>query len=307
MQQLTACPICRSHQIRLSFSHEEGNGRLWRVDACAECQGGFENPQPSWGDLAEYYSETYSAYAESHGSQGLDEQVIADARETGQFRHTAIQGGDRLLDVGCGGGYFLRIASQLGAVVQGVEPNPFAAARARQCGVPVFAGTLEEYVEAYPSARFDTITANHVLEHMPDPVAALAVMRTLLKPDGGVTVAVPNARCWAARALRGRWHSTDLPRHLMQFSRRSLATAAERAGLGISEIVTYSLASATAGSLRLWLRFRCLLPRRLTSRLRMIDTRVAPAVAKWLDERAVGEALIGRFALDALAKCIGER
>ena len=47
--------------------------------------------------------------------------------------------------MGCGGGYFLRIAARLGAEVQGVEPSDIAASRARAEGIAVFTGTLEDY------------------------------------------------------------------------------------------------------------------------------------------------------------------
>jgi 2-polyprenyl-3-methyl-5-hydroxy-6-metoxy-1,4-benzoquinol methylase len=42
--------------------------------------------------------------------------------------------------------------------------------------------------------RFDNIVLGHVLEHVSDPVEILRMVRPLLKPDGRVLAAVPNAR-----------------------------------------------------------------------------------------------------------------
>jgi 2-polyprenyl-3-methyl-5-hydroxy-6-metoxy-1,4-benzoquinol methylase len=50
-------------------------------------------------------------------------------------------------------------------------------------------------VEDFDSPKlFDTIVMSHVLEHIEDPVPALAKIRTWLKDDGVFLVAVPNAK-----------------------------------------------------------------------------------------------------------------
>ena len=221
---------------------------------------------------------------------------MAEAQQRGEFRHVKIGAHHRILDVGCGAGYFLRIATRLGAIVEGVEPSEVAAERARASGLKVFTGTLEDYASRRSEKKFDIITANHVLEHVPDPVATLSVMRSLLAPQGFVWIGVPNAACWFNRTLRGYWHSTDLPYHLMQFAPESLTLAGKRAGLEVQALRTYSLPRATAVSIRQLLRMRYLIPMRILLRLPVLESYFAPRLAHRLDSECRGEAILVQFA-----------
>jgi glycosyltransferase involved in cell wall biosynthesis len=115
------------------------------------------------------YSPEYQPYDPAHGSDAPEDEVVTRSRQRGEFRHVAIAEGARILDVGCGVGYFLRIAAQLGATIEGIEPSPVAAAQAPASGLPIFQGTVEDYVALRPDGAFDIITANHVLEHVSDP------------------------------------------------------------------------------------------------------------------------------------------
>lgn len=300
MNLLEKCPLCRSRSIRFDYSApttREGidEGRTWDVWRCVQCTHGFMNPQPAWEELAPYYSSRYEAYDPGHGSTEDDGRAAARAVAEGRLRHIPLPAGKRLLDVGCGGGFFLRVARKLGAVVEGIEPSIHGVEQTRSAGIPVFHGTVERYVAAGNAGPFDVITSNHVIEHVPDPVATLTAMRTLLAPGGFLWIAVPNAAYSLCRKLRGRWHSTDLPYHLMQFSPESIALAGRMAGLKVERQSTESIPEIVAGSLRLYLRYRWGLPRRLTGRVAMIDRVLAPRFARRVDRQCRGEAVLTEF------------
>jgi 2-polyprenyl-3-methyl-5-hydroxy-6-metoxy-1,4-benzoquinol methylase len=77
-----------------------------------------------------------------------------------------------LLDVGCGGGSFLQVFKKLGVEVAGIEPRSSAAAR--ECGIDVFTGTVEEYIAKNGTdEKFDVILCSHVLGATPFPVETL--------------------------------------------------------------------------------------------------------------------------------------
>jgi 2-polyprenyl-3-methyl-5-hydroxy-6-metoxy-1,4-benzoquinol methylase len=255
------------------------------------------NPQPDWQELAIYYSEDYDPYEPSHGSAAKDdEQAATLAKQSGELRHLPIPTGQRLLDVGCGAGWFLRIAKRLGAEVKGIEPSAVGAARARLAGLDVYQGTLEDYLQGEGrNDRFDVITANHVIEHAPNPVATLHSMRVLLAPGGKVWVAVPNPTCWSGRKLLNFWDSVDLPYHLQQFTAKSMALAGSRAGLKLHRQYTYTLPAALASSLRLYWRTYFFVPRKLTQKISLIDRYFAPRFAAGLDRVGDGEAIITEF------------
>lgn len=99
----------------------------------------------------------------------------------------------RLLDVGCNTGAFGEAVKQTrpGTEVWGVEPDSGAADRARHHLDQVFQGFFDAGLPL-PERHFDVISFNDVLEHMPDPWAALHHARALLAPDGVVVVSLPN-------------------------------------------------------------------------------------------------------------------
>lgn len=135
----------------------------------------------------------------------------------------------RLLDVGSGGGQFLRRMKDAGWAVLGVEPDPTAVEVARGLGVEVLSGTLDQL----PSGqhRFDAITLNHVIEHVPDPLATLRHCWGLLAPGGRLVVTTPNVHSLGHRVFRRSWRGLEPPRHLQIFSQQSLRRTAERAGI----------------------------------------------------------------------------
>ena len=142
----------------------------------------------------------------------------------------------RLLDVGCGSGLFLWVMQQLGWEVWGLEPDPAAAEVARRRGFPVVQAPVEE--ADLPAEGFDAVTMNHVIEHVIDPVAALARCAQATRPGGSVVLTTPNWDSLLHQRFKASWRDLDPPRHLWVFTPRSLMTCAERAGLAVKLVRT---------------------------------------------------------------------
>ena len=248
------------------------------------------NPRPTREELSEYYDAAYDPYEADHG---LLADEVARAKESGEFRHIKIVPGMKILDVGCGGGAFLRTIRELGADVFGVEPSSFGVKTARNAGIPVFHGPLEAFAESdeFPGAVFDVITSNHVVEHHEDPVSLLRLMSSMLKPGGYVWFSVPNIQSRTARALKGKWHAVDVPYHLMQFSPESAALTVRKAGMNLKTLYTSSLPSATMASLYDIWRFKYFIPRKLTQNLPFLRALGAP-YSRSMDSKNEGEAII---------------
>lgn len=138
-------------------------------------------------------------------------------------RHAAITGRTRLLDVGCGTGGFLDLARRRrGARVAGVELDAALAARAAARGLEVTAGDFADV----PAGDFDVVTMFQVLEHLPDPRAALVRAFGLLRPGGVLCVEVPVADCVARRLFGRYWFPLLPPYHRHICTRRSLRALA---------------------------------------------------------------------------------
>ncbi len=99
--------------------------------------------------------------------------------------------GRRVLDVGCGGGLLAEGMARRGARVTGVDLAPTAVEVARlhalEAGVAVDyrVASAEQMASAEPAA-FDVVTCLEMLEHVPDPAAAVAALARLVRPGGHV-------------------------------------------------------------------------------------------------------------------------
>ncbi len=161
---------------------------------------------------------------------------VGDAAELEVMRIRAFETG-RLLDVGCGGGAFLRRMRKAGWVVTGTEPDAKAAARlAAQERFPVYS-SLEDLIQE-GGLHFDVIVLSHVIEHLPDPIHTLAQLRSLLSKGGRLLLTTPNALSLGSRIFGASWRGLEPPRHFNVFSPVSLRQALEHAGFHIAHIKT---------------------------------------------------------------------
>ena len=94
-----------------------------------------------------------------------------------------------LLDIGCSLGYTLRAAQELGMASTGLEYDPGVAAFCRSKGYTVEVGSM--IAMPFADSAFQIVVMKHVLEHTPDPRAALREVRRVLRPGGGLFIAVP--------------------------------------------------------------------------------------------------------------------
>lgn len=297
MRDLSICPICGSREWSNSYTGQttrnpDDPGR-WQVAQCSTCDHGFLNPQPTWDELDQYYNANYQPYDSTHGLTESLESTVSKARSSGTYNHVAIRPNLRILDVGAGGGAFLTVAKAMGAHAVGVEPSSFGVRAARAKGLDVFEGTLEQYVASGVRERFDLITFSHVIEHLPDPIGTLALAATLLTDGGRIWLAVPNAACHSARRLQWRWHSADLPIHLHHFSPQSMRVAAEKAGLALHSLNTYSLPAAVRSSVLLEWRHRWMVPQKVAAPF-LSQTFINQKAVR-MDADCVGEAILAEF------------
>lgn len=292
MDRVEKCPCCLSPDMKFAFEGHTTlrpqDPQIWTVFKCQNCGLGFLNPMPNWQELQEYYDEGYEAYIPKHTV--VDDGMVEKALQEGMLRYLPSVKDKKVLDLGCGAGLFLQVSAKLGAQTWGVEPSPIAAEVSRSAGINVFNGKLEDFETA---ERFDVITANQVLEHVPEPVDTLTRMRGLLAPGGSIWITVPNAACVWAERLTWKWDGADLPYHLLQFTPESLHAAGRRAGLEPRRTVTESLPGIVKYSMQKHLRENYLIPKRL-SRLFLSDEWAA-RTGREMDAKVQGDNLIVEF------------
>jgi len=137
----------------------------------------------------------------------------------------------RLLDVGCGFGFFLSEMESRGWEVMGVEISQKAMDYAREVlGVTAYTGPLEKI--GFPENHFDAVTAFYVIEHLPDSMAFLKESYRVLKPGGVLLLRYPHTtpikNFLHLFGIENRLY--DLPAHLSDFSPETIQRFLERAG-----------------------------------------------------------------------------
>jgi SAM-dependent methyltransferase len=102
-----------------------------------------------------------------------------------------------LLDLGCSLGYTLQAASDLGLAATGVDISEHAVTFCRERGFRAELGTL--HALPFPDAAFQLVIVKHVLEHTAKPREALREISRVLRPGGGLFLAVPHGGYFKAR------------------------------------------------------------------------------------------------------------
>jgi SAM-dependent methyltransferase len=122
----------------------------------------------------------------------------------------------RLLDVGAGRGRFVAEAREAGWHAYGIEPSQRGVAGARELGIELQRGAIED--ADVPAGSLDAATLWHVLEHLDEPAPALARIAGWLRPGGLLLVGVPNLASVQARVGGTAWYHLDVPRHRTHFT-----------------------------------------------------------------------------------------
>lgn len=226
-----ACGLCGADDAALKFEDAP-----FSVVTCRRCGLTYVTPRLAAPDLIEHvYDEGYwtSSAAKTRGytDYRADARLyLATYRRRMAVveRHFARPG--RVLDVGCAAGYFLAVMQERGWDVLGLEPSEAIRAVARErLGADAVRGGLLDDPGLAP-ASFDLVTLWDVLEHIPDPVAALARARELLRPGGKLLVETQNVDSLAARVLGKRWQHYKHAEHIYHFNRATLGRALADAG-----------------------------------------------------------------------------
>ncbi len=219
------CPLCASDQRAVRFQRF---GRT--IVQCLSCEVGYSEAFPA--ATSDVYSDV--GYLETQDTNYLQnaeyrKQRFASERLEIIEQHLKNPTGARLLDVGCGTGWFLEVAQDAGYAVAGLEVGTeLARFTSEKLGVPVFTDSL---TKLSASERFD------VIEHVPDPRTVLKAVRGHLNHGGIALVFTPNLDSLGL-AILGAHSSLIMPaEHLYYFTPGSLRRLIEEANL---EVISFS-------------------------------------------------------------------
>ena len=229
VEELTCCPLCGHAAADPVLEEADGYLPSLRLHRCRGCTMVYLNPRLTLDAMVavEDESEVY-AFGPDVAEQWITGGLIGLVAQLEGHLRTP---GRRLLDIGCNRGLLMEAARRRGWQVRGVEISPESANRARRdYGLIVYA-TLDALAEAEPGARFDLITAWHVLEHTFDPVAFLRAAAARLAPQGVLALQVPSFDFLDEFRRRNEPGSLLCAVHNFYFTEANLQPVLARAGL----------------------------------------------------------------------------
>lgn len=235
-KETVPCPICEGTEFKLLASVDR-YGMGVSTANCKVCGLVMTNPLPTQEAMDEFYEYQYRfiygkplvptlEYIRELELERRASYTVDFLSERNLFAEC-----NRVLDVGCGEGSILReikIRKPHIAVV-GIEPAEKTAEFAREYTGGEVHFSLLELIEGHGQTSFDLIIANHVLEHVRNPVQFLVDLKRILKPNASIYVDLPDVSAYTSLA--------DLHiAHLYHFSIRTLIATAHRGGLNVAYI-----------------------------------------------------------------------
>lgn len=212
----TNCLICNSSDLRPLEGYEEHH-----LVECRSCRFVFSQAIPSDKELVAYYANDYdrtsyfSPITEKRYNELLDSFEVY--RKTG-----------RILDLGCGYGFFLETAKKRGWKVYGTEISQEACEKCSSKGINMYCGKFEncDFEDEY----FDIIVSFEVIEHLQNPKEIVACSNRVLRKGGLFYLTTPNFNSYLRYRLKSNYDVIDYPNHLSYYTSVTLRLLVEKFG-----------------------------------------------------------------------------
>jgi len=202
------CLICGSQDIQKLERYS--NNFLVK---CKNCGLVFCEPIPTKQELDEYY-KTY-AYENNYYSPITKQRYIELLEQFEKYRKT-----NRILDVGCGNGFFLDVAKEQGWEVYGTEYSEKAIEILKEKGIKSYKGELN--IDDFKEEMFDVITSFEVVEHINNPVEEIQKIKYFLRKGGVLYITTPNFNSISRYLLKENWNIIGYPEHLTYYTAKTL-------------------------------------------------------------------------------------
>ena len=227
------CPVCRSKDIVYHFTDFKGI----KIDQCQTC--GFQFMNPPYSDS--YLNKYYAFYMEKEDFEFWHDALFYGHNFYFSLIEKYISPG-RLLDIGCGNGHLIKAALERGWETEGFDVDPKTTTKvSERYNVKAHHGDFLQI--DFKENNYDLITMHQVLEHLKYPNDYLDKINTLLRPGGGLFVALPNIRSLSNRFKHvleraglkkkhvGKYYETS--HHLMYFDPTTLPILLDRHGFDV--------------------------------------------------------------------------
>ncbi|MDX2359908.1 MAG: class I SAM-dependent methyltransferase [Crocinitomicaceae bacterium] len=181
--------------------------------SCKDCSFVFTKKIPEHKELIEHYSSNYAITRYFSPITAKRYSDLLDSFEP--FRKT-----NRILDIGCGHGFFLEIAMQKGWEVYGSELTEASVKECSKKGIKMFHGELKD--GPFENDFFDIIVSIEVIEHINSPQEFVDQIYKLLRKGGEFYMSTPNFNSTLRYRLKADYDVIEYPNHLSYYTHKTL-------------------------------------------------------------------------------------
>jgi SAM-dependent methyltransferase len=201
--------------------------------ACSTCSFITTNIELSREEVEKLYNANY--FAGEEYKDYLAERPLIEAHFRSRLKrlekYAANLSSKRLFEIGCAYGFFLAVARQRFATVEGIDISLDAVTYASQTlGLPVQAGDFLDY-EFRQNA--DVVCLWDTIEHLQSPHLYLEKIAAHMNPGGILALTTGDIGSRMARWRGARWRQIHPPTHLHYFSKATLSRLLQKHGFSI--------------------------------------------------------------------------
>ena len=226
------CPLCKCPRSKRLFNK---NGYF--LVSCGYCGHVYVPIKPENNFFEKLYSKEYFSDEKTsgYGDYFAEKRAIELTAKSRLKRLDAFKiKSRRLLEIGCGTGFFLNVAKD-SFHVTGVELSDFAALYAKKYfNLNVYQGTLDK--ASFTFSSFDVVVIWDVIEHIVDPIGLITEIKKILCPKGLLVFTTPNTSSFLCMLQNKSWRLFDPPYHLNYFSRKNDVKMLDSIGFKVLKI-----------------------------------------------------------------------
>jgi len=239
------CSVCETDDaqpigVGEDYEYRTANDTFLAV-RCNSCGLVYLNPRPEISEFETIYPPDYHAFDFSEKDFGVVYKIRSrlEAKRLLSWCE-GLPDDARILDVGCGDGFHLKLLKKYGKkswTLEGIDFDKRAAEMAEKAGLKIHLGSVETL--NLQQNAYDLAFMIQTVEHLEKPFEILTAVKNVLKPNGKLVIVTDNTDSIDFNFFKsGYWGGYHFPRHWNLFNQTSLAKLAEKAGFEIADLTT---------------------------------------------------------------------
>ena len=222
---------------------------LFSIVKCSNCSLQYLSPRPCKDSIGYYYPDDYQPFIETSKQVKPKRDTWLDSLRPAYKKIPNLKPG-KLLEVGAASGNYLMMMQNIGWKVKGVEFSDYAASNARNLGLDVQTGQIEDF--SFSAKSFDLIVGWMVIEHLHDPNSFFKNARLYAKDNGYLVLSTPDCSSISRKIFGKYCYDLHLPAHLYHFTPKTITEILNKNGWDVEKIIWQKNAMTFLNSSKIW-------------------------------------------------------